>query len=108
MKCEIHNKKSYGKKHIGAEFPMCPRCTVVHLSLVQLRVSYFTSISFLFLGTINSLIINCNLLFVNVKHLRKYNLQIKQNTKNFTNQKLLNYGSVGTHAHCTCVNIALK
>ena len=59
-------KKSYGKQHVGAGFPKCPRCTVLCLRLVQLWVSYFTnSIRFVWHDHF-SLIIFCDLFFVNV------------------------------------------
>ena len=36
-------KESYGNKHVGTKFPMCPCCTVLRLRLVPLRFSYFTN-----------------------------------------------------------------
>ena len=44
-KYQTDTKKSYNKKHVGAEFPTCPHCTVLCLRLVQLWVSYFTNFS---------------------------------------------------------------
>ena len=75
-----HGKKYDGKKYVGTEFLTCPRCTVLRLRLVQLQISYFSnSISFAWHNQF--FVNNFWRFFVDVKHLRNYNVRIKQNTK---------------------------